>query len=216
MLSRGELKGMILRKLGKSPANPGFYDEARLNEAIQECLDYVAVEMFMEGQGWQNRIGFLDTASGQVTLDVPAHMAIIREVRIKCGDDYVPLYHEEQMGRTVGSPSAGAGALYPASYRIVDNAFLFSTPLAEGASKGLMVEYAAFPAYLSDDVNFIPRHFNAAMVHFIKYRAASILLSNHGDPNPAWSAAEIDWYGKMRFVIAKRNSQPIYIREFEG
>lgn len=216
MLSRGELKGKILRMLNKSAKNPGFYTEDRQNDVIEECLDYVATEMFMEGQGWQNKIGYLATQAGQISIPVPTHMAMIREVRLRVGDDYVPLYPEEQMGRTVVAPSSSSGSIQPATYRIVDNSFLFSTAISEGNAQGIMVEYAGFPAYLTDDAQFLPGHFNKAMQHFITYRGASLLLGNHGNPDPAWKTAELDWYGKMRFVIAKRNSQAKYIREFEG
>lgn len=216
MLSRGELKGQILRLLNKSAKNPGFYTEDRVNDVIQECLDYVAVEMFTEGQGWQNKIGFIATVAGQITLPVPTNMAMIREVRLRRGDDYLPLYPEEEMGRAVAAPQTGGSASSAGTYRIVDNRFLFPTALSEGHAQGLMVEYFGFPAYLADDAQFLPSHFNNAMTHFIKYRAASLLLGNHGDPDAAWKSAEVDWYGKMRFVIAKRNMQAKYIREFEG
>ena len=44
-VSRGDLKGKILRLLMKSSEYPGFYTDDRINDAIDETMDYIAAEM---------------------------------------------------------------------------------------------------------------------------------------------------------------------------
>jgi hypothetical protein len=214
MMTRGELKGKILRVLNRSGATVGFYTDDKVNDAIEECLDYVAAEMFLADEGWQTKLQTMTIAAGQISLDIPMHMAMIKEVRFTAGGlEYVPLTYNDGSGMTSAVEGSGA-TQFSGCYRIIDNAFYFDPPL--GSAGTLQVEYMAFPSRLQDDGDFIEGQFGPAMTHFIKYRAASQLAASFGKANPDWARFEGDWYEKMLLIVNKRNMQTTTIREFEG
>ena len=99
MISRGELKARVLRFLNKTDRVRGFYSDGKLDDAIQEALDYVAVEMFQAGEGWLTKPFYFDTVAGQVSVTLPANIALIREVRYKVGDTYYPMLFDQQEDR---------------------------------------------------------------------------------------------------------------------
>lgn len=216
MNTRGELKGKVLRLLNKTGATNGFYTDDKLNDAVQECIDFVAVEMFIADGGWQTKVGYLATQANQLSLDIPPHMAMIKELRYLVGGRYLPMAYDDGSGQGSYAPGSGMGSQWGGVYRVIDNAFYFDPPLTDAGAQQLMVEYMAYPQRLQDDTDFIPSHFDAAMLHFIKYRAASILASSYGKVMKEWSQLETDWYQKLLFIVNRRNLQTTTIREFEG
>lgn len=213
MISRGELKGKILRLLMKTSQYPGFYDDDRVNDAIEEALDFVAVKMFLADEGWQTKIDYITTTAGEFSINLPPHMTMIKEVRYKFADGYLPLAYDEGNGQLQADPSSGTRQ-YACSYRIVDNALYFNPPLAEGGTNYLMVEYMAYPKRLQSDTDFLESHFDNSMLHFVKYRAASILSTSIEKFAVPWAGQESSWYGLMEQVVVKRNQQSTPIRDF--
>ena len=106
MLSRGELRGKVLRYMNKTPDLPGYYSESKVNDAIQEALNYIAVEMFLAGEGWLQKYLYFDTVGGQTSVDIPGNVALIREVRYKISDVWYSLPYDDQDG---GFSSGQAG-----------------------------------------------------------------------------------------------------------
>lgn len=214
MITRGELKGQILRILNKSGATQGFYTDDKVNDAIEECLDFVATEMFLADEGWQTKIQYLATQEGQLSLDIPSHMSMIKEVRYLIGNMYQPMVYDDGSGRSSYAPGTNMGTQWGAKYRVVDNAFYFDPPIADAAPNQLMVEYMAYPQRLQDDADFLEGHFDKAMLHFVKYRAASVLASSYGKAQKEWAGYESDWYQKMLAIVNRRNLQTTQITEF--
>ncbi len=212
-MTRGELKGQVLRLLMKTAEFPGFYTDDKMNDSIQEAMDFVATEMFMADEGWQHKLQHITTAAGTITVPVPDGMAMIVEVRYLFGDIYIPMMYDQQNMQQQVSTGAGVSQ-YPQSYRIIDNQFYFNGPLTEGGTDYLQIEYMAFPKSLQADTDYLDGHFNRAFTNFMKYRTASILgASVEKFVNP-WQRIEADWYQKMRDIIVKRNLQSTPLREF--
>lgn len=214
MLSRGELKGHIWGLLGKSARNPGAYTSKKLDQAVQEAMDFVALEMFIGGQGWQNKLWEPTIEAGCLSIDLPPNISMIKEVYYKTGNIWYPLEYwdrEKQMQYADNSSARQDGA----TYRILDNALYFNPALTDGG-KVLRVEHMSYPKYLIDDAEFIEAHFDRGMQHFIKYKAASILASTVEKMAISWSAQETMWYNKVQTTITKRNLQSVTITEFEG
>jgi len=215
MLTRGELRGDILLQLHKSTKNPGYYTETKVNKAIQEAMDFVAVEMFLAGEGWQNKIHPFNVEAGATSVDLPPHISMIKDVYYRYGDEWLPLtyWDREKMGQFSADSSARQSG--GCTYRVVDNALYFNPGLADGGDV-IQVEYMAYPKVMINDAEFVESHFDRGMQHFIKYKAATILASGYEKNIITWSALEEMWYEKMLAVVTKRNLQSTPIGEFEG
>lgn len=214
-MSRGEIKGQVLRLLMKTANKPGFYTPETTDEAIQEAMDFVATNMFIAGEGWQTKIQHFTTEAGQVKVDLPEGFAMIKEVRYLYADLYVPMVYDDANKQLQYANSSGVRQ-WAYAYRIVDNAIYFNPPMADGGTNYLQVEYMGYPKYLQSDTDYLDKHFDRAMCHYIKYKAASILASSIEKFVVPWAAHERDWFKQMQDIIVKRNMQATAIQEFAG
>ena len=212
-ISRGELKGQILRLLMKTPQYPGFYQPETIDDAITEALDFVSAEMFLANEGWQTKIMYIDTQAGQLSVDIPEGAAMIQMIRYKFATYYQPMVYDDGSGATDYAADSGVRP-WGYRYRIVDNAIYFNPPMAEGGEKYLQLEYMGYPKRLQSDADFLESHFDYSMQHFMKYKAASILAASLEKFVVPWGAQETQWYNKMMDIVVKRNLQATQIKEF--
>lgn len=212
-VSRGELKGQILRLLMKTPQYPGFYQPETIDDAITEAMDFVAAEMFLANEGWQTKIMYIDTQAGQLSVDIPEGAAMIQMIRYKFATYYQPMVYDDGSGATDYAADSGVRQ-WGYRYRIVDNAIYFNPPMAEGGEKYLQLEYMGYPKRLQSDTDFLESHFDYSMQHFMKYKAASILAASLEKFVVPWGAQEAQWYQKMLDIVVKRNLQATQIKEF--
>jgi hypothetical protein len=215
MITRGELKGQILRFLNKTSEFRGFYDDDKINDAIQEAMDFVSVEMFQANEGWQLKIGHFDTQTGQVTVDIPFSIGMIKEVRYLYGNLYYVMAYDDANGRAQVSNSSGERQ-FVSTYRIVDNRMYFNPPLGEGGANYLQIEYMTYPKVPQSDNDYLESHFDPCMTNYLKYRSATILSASLEKPIVPWAGLEASWYSKLVTVINRRNMQSIPIRNFMG
>lgn len=214
-ISRGELKGKVLRLLMKTAEYPGPYTDDKINDALHEALDTVAAEMFLANEGWLTRKIYLDTAAGQICVDIPVSVAMIKEVRYLQGNAYVPLVYDDRP-KAESYPADSAVRQFASSYKISDNTIYFDPPQSEGGARYLELEVMAFPTRLTEDSQLIDAQFHAGFLHFMKYKTASVLAASVEKFAVSWASHEQYWYEKTVAMIAKRNMQVTPIREFEG
>ncbi len=213
MLSRGELRGKVLRFLNKTPDLPGYYTEEKMNDAITESLNYVAVEMFLAGEGWLTSYQYFNTVGGQTSVDIPGNIALIREVRYKISDVWYSIPYDDQEG---GFSYIGTGVqqAFGYKYRLLGRQIVFDPPLSEGGERYLQVECVSYPSILLDDNEIIDPQFDAACCEFMKYKVASILSSSIEKEFIAWAKIEAEWESKMQAVVTRRTLSSVPIREF--
>ena len=213
MLSRGELRGRVLRYLNKTPSHPGFYNEQKVNDAIQEALNFISVEMFLASEGWLTAYAYFDTVAGQTSVDLTGNIAMIREVRYKVSDVWYSIPYDDQESDFSG---IGTGIQQPfaSRYRLLGRQIVFDPPVAEGGTRYLQVEYVAYPTVLLDDNEIIDPQFDAACCEYLKYRVCSILSASIEKEFLPWAKQEQDWYDKMQAVITRRTLASVPIREF--
>lgn len=214
-ITRGELKGQILRVLQKDGGYQGFYTDEKLNDAIQDCIDHIAIEMFRAGDGWLTKIDFLDSQSGFPTVNLPQHMIMIQEVRYLVANRYIPLIYDDATLESQYTKDSGA-TQFPSRYRIVDQKIYFNPPPAEGGPNFVQVEYCTYPLSMVADSQLMPQEFHRAMFNYIKWRSASQLASSTGKGMKEWERYENEWYQNMVDMTNRRTKSPIYYREFEG
>ncbi len=215
MFDRAAVKFEIYQRLNKSPTTPGFFTAPKVNSAVQEALDLVAVTMFESDQGFMKKLDHLDVTANALTIPIPPHMAMIEEVRYLVGSVYVPLMYDAQWQVPQWSPTSGATQL-PSTYKIIDNKFYFNPPLGVGGTGYLQVEYQCYPSILLSDTQKIDPQFDRCMIYYVIYRSCSILASAMGQTNKSWQLEENIWRQKMANIIAKRNSGTSYIKDFCG
>lgn len=215
-LTRGEIAGRILRLINKTASYPGFYTAAKVNDSIEEALDFLAVDMFLAGEGWQDKIKYLSPEAGQVAIPLTADIAMVKEIRFLYGGEYIPMVYDDMSRQGQVDPSQGATFGYTGRYRIVDNQIYFNPPLTEGGTNYLQLEYMTFPKRLVDDNDVVEGHFFKPFLHWVVYWSASRLVSGVGKADPDWGRQEAIWYLKVKAVVEKRNLQTTVMREFEG
>lgn len=216
MITRGELRGRVLRFLNKTSSRPGFYGEEKINDAITEAMDDVASQMFIANEGWQSKIDFLNTAANQIKVDIPPHVVMVQDLRYLVGDVYVPMTYDDGNNRSQYNTAGSGATQWVGFYRIVDNAFYFDPPLTDGGSRFLMVEYQAFPKRLATDASFMEAHFHPAFQHYIKYRTCSILGASIEKQSRPWAREEDTWRERCMDLIPKRTLSSTQIKEYEG
>jgi hypothetical protein len=169
--------------------------------------------MFTANEGWQLKIDYFDTSAGQVTLDIPFSMGMIKEVRYLYSNYYEPMMYNDASGASQTSIQSGQRQ-FVSCYRIVDNRMFFNPPLAEGGSQYLMVEYMTYPKTLQSDTDYLESQFDPCMTNYLKYRTATILSASLEKPIVPWAGLEASWYQKLITVVNRRNMQSIPIRNF--
>ena len=215
MITKGQLKAQILRMLNKTSKYKGAYTDEKLDDAIEDCMDYLSVEQGMANEGWRTKIQTFTTIDSQISVEIPSDYMLINQVRYRVGDEFIPLVYDQDREY----PQAAGDSAYtqfPSRYRIVDNAIYFNPALAQGGTDYLQVEYTSYPHLAKNDLDTIPGEFDKAMGHFIKFRAASYLASSVGKVQKEWVAFETQWYNQVLKIINKRNNVTQRIRDFEG
>ncbi len=213
MLSRGELSGRVLRFLNKTPQLPGYYTPEKMNDAITEALNFIAVEMFLAGEGWLTKYIYLDTVAGQTSVDLPGNVALIREVRYRIADVYASIPYDDQEG---GYSYIGTGVqqAFGFKYRLLGRQIIFDPPVSEGGERYLQIEATYYPNILLDDHELIDPQFDASCCEYLKYKVCSILASSLEKESISWAQQEDMWLEKMRAVTNRRILSSTPIREF--
>lgn len=214
-VTRGDLKGKVLRQLMKTAKYPGFYTDDLINDAITEAMDFVATEMFQNDEGWAKKITYLTAEAGQISLDIPVSASMIDGVAYRFGTTYVPMLYDQAWQQEQFATDSGVRQ-WSYSYQVVDNQLYFNPPLAEGGENYLMLTYQTYPKRLLDDSDFMESQFDNAMQHFIKYRAATICATSMEKIVVPWAGLEQSWYEKMLAIVVTRNQQSQPVREFCG
>lgn len=213
-LSRGELKGKILRLLNKTAGYQGFYDDDKVNDVIEDCQDYVAAKMFSGGEGWMRRIYFVDTNGTDASYPIPPGIAIIEQLRYLIGNQYLPLIYDDGSMSPQTAPQAGF-TQFPFRWRFIDNRVYFNPPPAQYGAQYLQIEAAHYPARLLTDGQQMDPQFDMAMFHYMKWRAASLLASQVGKSYKEWQSYEDQWFEEMQTIINKRIRTMVTVKEFD-
>lgn len=215
-LTLEEMRNKVLLVLKKDPSKPGAYSNARLDEAINEAIDFVTSKMMIAGEGFTNKIVFLDSVANQREIDLPLGVVLINQVHYKDGEAFIPLTPSEGRGQIVTSAGSEKGQTYPNTYAVIDNKLFFDPPFGSSETGKIRMEGTFFPDSLVDTTDLLPQSMSRSAEHFIKYNAASVISSWSRNYNPPWSSIEARWYMSLETEINKRNNGLKFVRSFEG
>lgn len=218
-LTLAQISTSILGLVNKTNTYQGFYTTQKVTDAVNDSLDYIAAEMFQRGNGWFNTITTLNVTAGTPTVALPTSCSIIQAVRYLVGNVYVALMYDDQATQTqVQDPSATVQ--YPASYRLVNDAVLgpciYFNPVPGASGTGyVQLEYSAYPTLLANSGDTIDPQFDRCLTNYVKWRAASQLVAQVGNPMPAWQRYEDEWLAKMKETVSRRIRQTQWVKDFE-
>ncbi len=214
-ISRGEIKGKVLGLVNKVPGYQGFYSDPKMDDAIQDCLDYVASRMSFESPGWQRDLKYLDAPENMVSMEIPQDVMIIHHVRYKIATYYQPLIYNDDPRNVEWDHTSGM-TQYPTTYKIVGNRLFFNPGINPGGEKMLEIECSVYEPALRGDGSLIGAKFNRGLQHYLKYRVASIITSSVGKMNKEWDRYENEWFQVMLDLISKRVATSQAVLDFEG
>lgn len=215
MMTMGEMKGLVLNLLNRTPDDPGFYTDAKLEDAINEAMDDVAFEIMMADDGWLKEVDTYDVPDSATHVKLHSDTVMIKQIRYKQGNTYYPLVYDTKNNLYVPSSDSGV-TNFPISFSLLESSIYFNPPVAQGGTDYLQVESIKYPKRPGSDFDTLPVSFDRSMFQYVKYAAASSCRMMHEQGIAPWLPRERHWRKNMVQIIAKRNNQPTTIREFEG
>jgi len=210
-ISRGDIKAFVLEQLQKSSTYQGFYTDTKINNAIQEAVDFVATLMMPAGGGFLKSVEYITTVAGTASYSLPTECAVVDVVRYKSGDTYIPVeYSDDYMTPQVSSTAA---TQFPNKYKIIGATIVFNPLPTDVGTNYLQLEVLKYPTRFTADGDTLPGEFDRACGWYLKYRACTILITSNGG-TPTWSGQELEWRERLETMIAKRIKKPRYVKEF--
>jgi hypothetical protein len=214
MTTRLQIKNKIRLLINKSASYSGFHTDAHINDAIQDAIDHVVSMSFMAGEGWFKTIGLVNMPAGN-TAALPTGAIVIDDIRYRVGDTYVSV----PIGDGDGIPqqaATGTVTHFPGYVRLVGRDMYFNPPPSEIGANKIQVEYYGYPVDLAADGDTIAPALDRSMENYIKWRAASQLMTIAGRPQADWERYENEWLFNVQQILSKRTRQRAYIKEFDG
>jgi hypothetical protein len=212
-LTRAELEGEILELLNRDTTYTGFFTPAKVHGAIKDCLDYVAVHMMIAGEGWLQQVMFLNTTAGTNNCELPPQIGMIHKISYLNGTEYLPLRFDD--GSFDMDLSVDSGEAFPTRYKLMGNKIMFPSLLSEGGTSYLRLECSLYPRVLLADGDIVDPQFDNAARNYVKWRAASQLLSQVGKRVSDWKEYEGEWYEALKKMLDNRSRVPQFIRDFQ-
>lgn len=214
--TRAQMKAAILTIINKNSGYQGFMTDDKLNDAIQDSIDYIETEMFEAGEGWNNQIININMAAGTFEADLPDDTVVINAVRYLVNNIYVPIeYNSAEWSPQVKNTSDLTN--YPVTYRLIDGNKLYFNPAPSNVGTAyIQVEVTKHSTLLALDADDINTQFSRGLLNYVKWRSCSLLLAQTGNANPEWLRYEGQWFEKMKFLVSKRNKKPTFIRDFDS
>lgn len=213
--TRAELKYEIYERLNKQPDTRGFFTESKCNSAIQESIDYIAVEMMVMDNGWLKKVQYYDVTANLVTLQLPEDASMVAEVRALVGTAYIPLVYDSNWGGTEWAASSGM-VMFPSRYRIVDNKIYFNPPIGQGQDAGIQITYQTYPQVVRADAQRLPPQFDRAMFWWLCYNSMTIMSQSMQQYSMPWQLTADKWEAKVLQIIDTRVQASMAIGNFDG
>ena len=209
------MRERVLELLNKSPGYGGFHTNAKVDAAINDSLDYVASHAFEAGEGWFKEIEEIDMPATGFTANLPTGCVFVDQVRYLHNDTYIPLQYDSGDGE-YNQNSDSSVTEFPGAYRLFKNTLYFNPAPTERGTDMIQIEYTKFPDELSAVSDTTNAQFDRAMLNYVKWRAASQLMTLVGRPQPDWVRYEDEWFLRVKEHLWKRVKHTTYVEYFDG
>lgn len=200
----GIMKGKILAILNKQSTYQGFFTNEKLNDAINDSMDWVYANMMFVGQGWTKEISYITTTSGVGSYAITADTVTIDVLRYLVGSTYQVIKYDDQSDDTYTTTETTG---YPTSWRLVGNSIVFNPPPTNAGTNFIQLEVSRYLADQTVDGNQLHAMLSKGLENYVKWRACSLLVSQVGKPNADWVKYENQWYGHLLELVSQRVRQ---------
>lgn len=208
----GGLKAKVLAILNKQSGYQGFFTTEKLNDAVNDSIDWCYANMMFVGKGWQSDILYVTTTPATESYTLNPDIVTIDAVRYKVGDTYQILKYDD--GSDSNFATSGQTTGYPSSYRIVDNSIFFNPIPTQVGTDFLQIEFSWFRPDMATDGTVLNSQFTKGLENYIKWRSCSILVSQIGKPNSEWQRFEDEWYTHLKQLASQRVRQTRFMGGF--
>ncbi len=212
-LSLASLKTKILNILQKETSYQGFYTDSKLEQGINESMDYIAARAMHEmGEGWFQELTYITTTAATASYALPSGTALVREVRYLSGDVYIPLRPIEAVDEAWLPTDVQVA--FPWRYELIGGSIVFNPVPSIVGTNYLQLKVTKFPTALATGTDTLPTQFTNALEWYLIYRTASLLVMAVGNPSPEWQQKEGEWYNVMESMITARIKKPKFVKDF--
>ena len=214
-LTRLQMQTAIYEILQKEATAYGLLTPTKVNNTIQDSLDWIAATMLTANSMWQQKIVLLNMVANTPAVAIPTDCAIINFVKKMSATDnttYVELEYKETNKETINTTPIENGQSNTQSYMIINNAlYLEPTPL-NNLVGGIRLSYLAYPADLAGDATTIDGDLSGKpFLQLCKWRSALTLYQMSNEGTPPWSERYDEWYTICLKLIGKRAAMPVVI-----
>lgn len=208
----GIIQAKILAILNKQSGYQGVFTQEKLNDAMNDAIDWVYANMMFNGQGWQKDIIYVTTTANTPSYVLNQDIVTIEAVRYKVGESYQVLKYDDQSDSNFAPSSQTTG--YPSSYRILGNSILFNPIPTNVGTDFLQIEFSWFRPDLTGAGTSFNAQISKGLENYVKWRACSMLVSQIGEPDPNWRRYEDEWFSHMKQLVAQRVRQTRFMGSF--
>lgn len=209
------LQTKIYNILQKTATAYGLLSPDKVNDAIQDALDFTSTLMNNSSSVWLSKQTRLNIVGNDPTITLPADCVIINFVKkLAFGTQYVPLKYDESANVTTDTNTQNT-ANYTPTYRIVSGELFLEPTPADSLANGILLDYVACPAALTADGSTVDVSVDyPVFTQFVKWRAASILWNTLHDQamSPPWAETEGIWFKEVKRTISRRIAKPCFIQ----
>lgn len=213
--TRLSLQNSIYSILQKTPTAYGLLTPAKVNEAIQDALDFISTLMNNSSSAWLAKETKLNIVGATPSITLPTDCVLINFVKkLQFGTQYCPIEYDESANVTTDTTAQNT-ANYTPTWKLVDSKLYLEPTPADNLTNGILLNYLAAPVALAADNSTVNLSIDyPVFIQFAKWRAASILWSMTHDQamQPPWAETEGVWLQMVRKAITKRVVKPAIIQ----
>lgn len=207
-----DLKKKVLNHLQKESSYQGFFTDEKLNQAINESIDFAESIMFYEGGGWNREIIDIANSANVTNVALPDNIAVLDRILYKNSDgDYYPLVYSE--AKDEGSEITNTTA-QPYRVSLMKQTLYFDPKIEAAGTNNIRIYCRTTSQNLTTDASILDPQFNKSIVNYVCFRAAGQLADVCGLGPSYFRSREDEWYGALLRIVGQKNRTVTRVREF--
>jgi hypothetical protein len=207
-----DLKNKVLGHLQKETGYQGFFTDQKLQQAINESIDFAESIMFFEGSGWNREVLTIANAANVSNIALPDNIAVLDRILFKSDDgSYYPLVYSDMKDEGTDSIT---GVSQPYRVSLMKQTLYFEPKLANAGTDNIKIYCRTMSQNLASDSAILDPQFNKTIVNYICFRAAGQLADICGLGPSYFSKREDEWYAAFLRVVGQKNRTVTRVKDF--
>jgi hypothetical protein len=207
-----DLKTKVLNHLQKETGYQGFFTDPKLQQAINESIDFAESIMFYEGSGWNREVLTIANVANAVNIALPDNIAVLDRILFKGNDGtYYPLVYSDM--KDEGSDNTTA-VTQPYRVSLMKQTLYFDPRIEQAGTDNIKIYCRTMSQNLTSDISILDPQFNKTIVNYVCFRAAGQLADVCGLGPSYFRSREDEWYAALLRVVGQKNRTVTRVREF--